>query len=222
MLPPTPDRNINALIRPKPKAITRRRHLRRLRRFFTVSVCAFGGLLLLISLYREVYAVTLPPLPLAYHYIPSPNVDDRPNPEDVSCIVLHSTVIPTTEDTVKVFLDPKREVSAHFVVGKDGQVIQMVPVQKRAWHAGESILEDRPRVNEFSVGIEMVNLNDGIDPYPDAQIHAVAGIIRFLRSRYEIPDSRIVSHEKIALPAGRKSDPANFDFARLFQLAKEE
>ncbi len=221
MLPPIHERN-NELLRKPPTAITRRRILRRLCRLFTVSVCAFGGLFVLISLYWEVPAVPLPPLPLAYHFIPSPNINDRPNPEDVSCVVLHSTVIPTTEDTVRVFLDTKTQVSAHFVVGKDGQVIQMVPIEKRAWHAGESILEGRPRVNELSVGIEMVNLNDGTDPYPDAQVHAVAGIIRFLRSRYEIPDSRIVSHAQIALPAGRKSDPANFDFARLFRLAKEE
>ena len=164
----------------------------------------------------------LPPLPLAYHFIASPNFDDRPSGGTVSCIVLHSTVVPTTEDTVKIFLDPKRQVSAHFVVGKNGQVIQMVPVEKRAWHAGESVLEGKPRVNEYSVGIEMVNLNDGIDPYSDAQMYAVAGIVRLLRSRYVIPDSRIVSHEKIALPAGRKSDPLNFDFSRLFQLAKGE
>lgn len=220
MLPPINERNEIRLLRKPPTASTRRRTLRRLRRLFMVSLCAFGSLLLLISLFREVSAVHLPPLPLAYHYIASPNIDDRPNPEDVSCVVLHSTVVPTTEDTVRVFLDPKTQVSAHFVVGRDGQVIQMVPIEKRAWHAGESLLEGRPRVNEYSVGIEMVNLNDGIDPYPDAQVHAVAGIIRFLRSRYEIPDSRIVSHAQIALPAGRKSDPANFDFAGLLQLAK--
>ncbi len=221
MFPPQDSRPNPLYPTKKPTAITRRRQLRRLRRVAVVIVCAFVGLALIISLYREVFAVHLPPLPLAYHFIPSPNFDHRPPGATVSCVVLHSTVVPTTEETVKIFLDPKREVSAHFVVGKDGQIIQMVPVEKRAWHAGDSVLDGKSRVNEYSVGIEMVNLNDGHDPYPDAQVHAVAGIIRFLRSRYDLPDSHIVSHEKIALPPGRKSDPANFDFPRLYELCRQ-
>ena len=214
--------NDTLTLRKAPVNGVRRRAMRRLRRFAVMAAFLLGGFALILGLYREIFAVHLPPLPLAYHYIASPNFDNRPSGETVSCIVLHSTVVPTTEDTVKIFLDPKREVSAHFVVGKDGQVIQMVPVEKRAWHAGESVLENKPRVNEYSVGIEMVNLNDGVDPYTDAQIYAVVGIVRFLRSRYDIPDSRIVSHAQIALPPGRKSDPANFDFPRLFRLAKGE
>src|SRR5579871_4374545 len=78
----------------------------------------------------------LPPLPFAYAYTPSPNCDERPPGAVVDCIVLHATVEPTTEATMKIFLDPARRVSAHFVVGKDGRVVQMVPVEKRAWHAG--------------------------------------------------------------------------------------
>jgi N-acetylmuramoyl-L-alanine amidase len=198
-----------------------RRRRRRLRRQAILAGCTLIGVVLLSRIAQEIFTVPLPPMPLAYHFIPSPNFDSRPDETEISCVVLHSTVVPTTEGTVRIFLDPKREVSAHFVVGKDGQIIQMVPIEKRAWHAGESVLEGRPRVNEFSVGIEMVNLNDGNDPYTDAQMNAVAGIVRFLRSRYDIPDSRIVSHEQIALPAGRKSDPAGFDFSRLYALCRE-
>lgn len=205
----------------KPSAVHRKR-MRRMRRLGVIVGLVLVGCGLLFRICQEVFGVNLPPLPLAYHFIASPNQDDRPSGATVSCVVLHSTVVPTTEDTVKIFLDPKREVSAHFVVGKDGQVIQMVSVEQRAWHAGESVLEGKPRVNEFSVGIEMVNLNDGHDPYTDAQIHAVAGIIRFLRSRYDIPDARIVSHEQIALPQGRKSDPVGFDFQRLYALCREK
>lgn len=162
----------------------------------------------------------IPPLPLAYPFTPSPNCDDRPPGIGVTCIVLHSTVVPTLEGTVRVFQDPKNKVSAHFVVAKDGRVVQMVPVERRAWHAGVSELEGEPRVNDFSVGIEMVNRNDGADPYPEAQMQAVAGIIRLVRSRYLVPDLRIVSHAQIALPPGRKSDPLNFDFARIRAMAR--
>lgn len=163
----------------------------------------------------------LSPIPLPYAFVLSPNCDDRPAGSEVDCIVLHSTVEPTTEGTMGIFLTPSRRVSAHFVVGKDGRVVQMVPVEKRAWHAGPSVLEGARSVNDFSVGIEMVNLNDGKDPYTPEQMQAVAGIIRFLRSRYNIPDSRIVSHAQIALPVGRKTDPAGFDFDRIRAIAKE-
>jgi N-acetylmuramoyl-L-alanine amidase len=160
------------------------------------------------------------PLPLPYAVAWSPNCDDRPAGAVVDCIVLHATVEPTTEGTMNIFLTPARRVSAHFVVGRDGRVVQMVPIERRAWHAGSSVLDNVGSVNNFSVGIEMVNLNDGKDPYTPEQMEAVAGIIRLVRSRYDVPDARIVSHAQIALPAGRKSDPVAFDFDKIRAMAR--
>jgi len=160
------------------------------------------------------------PMPLPYAYAPSPNMDERPDGTAVNCIVLHATVEPTTEGTVGLFLDPKTKVSAHFVVGKDGRVVQMVPVEKRAWHAGTSVFDGVNRVNDFSVGVEIVNLNDGKDPFTSAQYEAVAGLIRFIRSKYTVPDDNIVSHAQVALPVGRKSDPVGLDFQRVKDLAQ--
>ena len=162
----------------------------------------------------------VPPMPLVYAFVQSPNCDDRPVGATVNCIVVHATVEPTTEGTMGIFLSPAKQVSAHFVVGRDGRVVQMVPIEKRAWHAGVSVLDGVGSVNNYSVGIEMVNLNDGNDPYTPEQIESVAGIIRLVRSRYNVPDERIVSHAQIALPAGRKSDPAGFDFEKLRALAR--
>ena len=159
-------------------------------------------------------------LPLAYEFVPSPNCDDRPPGKVISCVVLHATVVPTTEGTMQIFLEGACKVSAHFVVGRDGRVVQMVQVEKRAWHAGPSVLDGVGRVNDYSVGIEMVNLNDGADPYSEPQVQAVTGILRFLRAHYEIPDHRIVSHAEIALPPGRKTDPVGFDFDRIRLLAR--
>ncbi len=170
---------------------------------------------------RDTAAVPSLTMPLAYSYINSPNFNDRPLGGPINCIVLHATVEPTTQGTIDIFLNPVREVSAHFVVGRDGRVVQMVPIEKRAWHAGVSVLEGTGNVNDFSVGIEMVNLNDGKDPYPLEQMEAVAGLIRFIRSRYNVPDSRIVSHAQIALPQGRKSDPLGFDFEKIKSMAHE-
>lgn len=196
----------------------RRKQRRRLLLWSGIGVASLIVLLFVLRLRRP--PAPLPPLPLAYAYIPSPNVDARPLDMPVSCIVLHATVMTKVEDTVKAFLDPKRKISAHFVIGKQGEVIQMVPVELRAWHAGISQLDGMEHVNDYSVGIEMVNRNDGKDPYTEAQMLAVAGIIRFVRSRYAIPDARLVSHAEIALPSGRKNDPTGFDFARIRALAR--
>jgi N-acetylmuramoyl-L-alanine amidase len=153
-------------------------------------------------------------------YIPSPNQNDRSRAAKLNAIVVHATVTPTTEATVDWFLTPKSQVSAHYVVGRDGRIVQMVDDTARAWHAGVSELEGVKGVNDFSVGIEIVNLNDGKDPYTDAQYDAVAAIIRHIRDQYDVPDSRIVSHEFVARPPGRKSDPKGFDFPRLLRLAR--
>jgi len=192
------------------------------RRRIAVLLLACGLFATLLIRRPLAVALTPAPMPLPYDFVPSPNCDNRPAGATINCLVLHATVEPSTEGTMGIFLTPTRKVSAHFVVGRDGRVVQMVPIERRAWHAGPSVLDGTPGVNDYSVGIEMVNLNDGKDPYTDAQIHAVAGILRFLRSRYVIPDSRVVSHASIALPAGRKSDPVGFDFARVCALARTE
>lgn len=153
-----------------------------------------------------------------YQYVPSPNCDVRPWYEPVDCIVLHATAQQTLSDTINRFLNRHSRVSAHFVVDRDGRVIQMVPVEKRAWHAGAASLYGTHSVNNYSIGIEMVNLNNGVDPFTDAQYIAVAQLIRHIRLCYTIPDARIVSHAQIALPPGRKSDPLGFDFKRLRRM----
>jgi len=159
---------------------------------------------------------------IGYTVIKSPNYNERPAGEIVNCIVLHSTAQPLFIDTIKRFQDPETKVSAHFVVDRDGTVVQMAPLTKRAWHAGVSSFDGVEGVNDYSIGIEMTNMNDGKDPYPDAQYKAVAEIIRRCRKRYVIPDSRIVSHAEIALPPGRKTDPKGFDFARLLLLLHKQ
>ena len=154
-------------------------------------------------------------------FIPSPNWDVRSLGGRIDTVVIHSTVINTLKDTVRVFLDDRnRAVSAHYVVDRDGRIVQMVDERFVARHAGVSELEGRTGVNDFSVGVELINLNDGHDPYTDAQYRALAKIIGHLREHWSIPDARIVSHEQIARPVGRKSDPKGFDFARLYRLCK--
>ena len=133
----------------------------------------------------------------------SPNSDARPPGVDISSIVLHATGQTNTWNTARTFLDFTANISAHFVVGRTGEIVQTVPLERRAWHAGVSELEGVSDVNDYSIGIELVNRNDGVDPYPDVQYAATARLIDRVRALYPVPAERSVTHAAIALPAGR-------------------
>jgi AmpD protein len=99
------------------------------------------------------------------------------------------------------------KVSAHFLIRRDGALIQLVPCSKRAWHAGASNWRGRERCNDFSVGVALEGADD--QAYPDPQYACLAGLLRSLRGRYPIID--IVGHADIA--PDRKTDPgAAFDW----------
>jgi N-acetylmuramoyl-L-alanine amidase/AmpD protein len=99
----------------------------------------------------------------------------------------------------------------------------MVNTFYRAYHAGVS--KDyfgRENVNNFSVGIEIVNVGNGSDPYPDAQVLAVRLLCGYLsRHHFRGQIKQIVSHEYIATPYGRKNDPINYPWESLFDLSDE-
>jgi len=144
------------------------------------------------------------------HDIPSPNFDERPSGIRIDTIVLHATVLNSLDEVTAHFADPASKVSAHYTIDRDGTTVSHVSPDQRSWHAGQSkMMDGRTRVNDFSIGIELVNLNDGIDPYPDAQIQALRDLLQSLIAGY--PIQYIVTHAEIADPPGRKSDPAGFD-----------
>lgn len=147
-------------------------------------------------------------------WIQTPNFGPRPKDAVVDTIVVHSTVIPTLEKTTEAFQRESSQVSAHFTIGRDGSIVQNLSTFDRAWHAGVS--QDafgKQNVNHYSIGIELVNLNDGKQPYPPEQLMALKGIIASMRRRF--PIKQIVSHEFIATPIGRKNDPKNFPWSEL-------
>jgi AmpD protein len=101
------------------------------------------------------------------------------------------------------------KVSAHFVVRRDGALVQFVPCERRAWHAGASTWRGRTRCNDFSIGIELEGADDV--PFEDAQYAVLAFLIKALQRAYPILD--IVGHSDIA--PGRKTDPGpHFDWPR--------
>lgn len=135
----------------------------------------------------------------------------------IDMIVLHHTGAPGTAEEVGAFFQgPDAEVSAHYVVGKDGAIVQSVRDDQAAWHAGPSEYEGRERVSRYSLGIELANLGDGRDPYTDAQYMALARLVLHLQERHGVPTERIVGHKDVAMPRGRKVDPSeNFSYDRL-------
>jgi predicted chitinase len=151
--------------------------------------------------------------------MPSPNSSDRPPGTKIDAIVLHHTAGGgTAQDTGRFFQNPANKVSSNYVIGKDGTIVQPVEDEKRSWHAGESELNGRRNVNDFSIGIEIVNQGDGKDPYPDEQYKALAKVVVHLQNKYSIPWERIVGHKDVAIPRGRKIDPsANFSYEKLRQ-----
>ena len=141
---------------------------------------------------------------------PSPNFNARPEDTVVDTVVLHATVLNSLEEVTEKFADPESQVSAHYTIDRDGTVACHVAEEDRAWHAGQSRMKDgREGVNDFSIGIELVNLNDGTDPFPHAQIQAMRSLVKAIASRH--PIRHIVTHYECAEPPGRKSDPAGFE-----------
>ena len=163
-------------------------------------------------------------------FLPSPNCDERPAGAAVELLVVHNISLPPGEfggdgiiDLFMNRLDPSAHpyygtiaqlrVSAHFLVRRDGELIQFVPCAKRAWHAGESAWRGRSRCNDFSVGVELEGADD--QPFADIQYAELAPLITALQRAYGALE--IVGHSDIA-PA-RKTDPGPcFDWQRLRRL----
>lgn len=148
---------------------------------------------------------------------PSPNHDERPGgPSDIRLLVLHYTGMRSGAEALARLCNPTSKVSAHYVVEEDGRVFALVPETRRAWHAGVSSWRGVERLNDCSIGIEIVNPGHefGYRPFPEAQMQAVIGLCKEILTRHAIPPQNIVGHSDIA-PA-RKEDPGElFDWARL-------
>ncbi len=145
----------------------------------------------------------------------SPHFNNRRRPDDITGIVIHSTANSSLERVAEWFNNPNAKVSAHYTIGKDGQIIQSVQDMHRAWHAGRSVWKGRNSCNDYTIGIELVNLNDGADPYPDEQHQANVALCAYLADKYNVSVDDIMGHIDIALPPGRKSDPRGYKLDRL-------
>lgn len=114
----------------------------------------------------------------------------------VDTIIIHYTGANRIASTINWFKDPVSKVSAHYVIGRDGRIVQMVENDKKAWHAGKSIFRGRRNLNNTSIGIEMVGTKDS--GFTEQQYAACAKVCALLIDEYEIDIDRIVGHEDIA------------------------
>ena len=158
-------------------------------------------------------------------YIASPNSDARPDATPPCLIVIHNISLPPNtydgDGIIALFtnrLDPgahpyyatikNLKVSSHFLIRRDGELIQFVACGQRAWHAGASHWRVRERCNDFSIGIELEGSD--FEAFTDAQYQKLAQLTQALKNAYPIAD--IVGHSDIA--PGRKTDPGPyFDWA---------
>lgn len=131
-------------------------------------------------------------------------------------LVLHYTGMQTAEAAVARLCDPDARVSAHYVVDEDGSILRLVAEERRAWHAGKGVWQGETDCNTASIGVELVNPGHefGYRDFPEAQIGAVISLVSDIRSRWTIPDARIIGHSDLA--PDRKQDPGErFPWKRL-------
>ena len=163
----------------------------------------------------------------------SPNADSRPDKSDISLLVIHNISLPPGQfgggHVAELFtntLDPNThpyfaeianfKVSSHLLIDREGVVIQFVPFDQRAWHAGVSAVAGRPACNDFSIGIELEGTDT--DPYTHLQYECLVKIPQCL-----IAESPALSRERLAghsdIAPDRKTDPGPaFDWTRFKAL----
>lgn len=170
-------------------------------------------------------------------HCPSPNCNTRPQAEDISLLVIHNISLPPGcfgTGKVEAFFQNRLDcrehpfyaqietlrVSAHFLIERDGSVVQFVSCLDRAWHAGVSCFEGRENCNDFSIGIEL----EGTDtlPYTAQQYEALVQLTQHLCQAYpRIGPGRIRGHQDIA--PGRKTDPGPaFDWSAYLQALERQ
>lgn len=168
--------------------------------------------------------------------VPSPNHDDRPEGTDISLLVIHGISLPPGEfgspcieqffcNTLDAGVHPYfgqlrgLKVSAHLLIDRNGNIVQLVPFHKRAWHAGRSSFHGRENCNDYSIGIELEGTDDV--NYETVQYEVLAQVITALQKAWpSLAGANIRGHCHIA--PGRKTDPGPaFDWDRLYSLLGE-
>ncbi|MEM6584160.1 MAG: N-acetylmuramoyl-L-alanine amidase [Pseudomonadota bacterium] len=148
---------------------------------------------------------------LVHAIAPSPNFNERQRP--ITMAVIHYTEMKPIESALERLTTQEGGVSAHYLISEEGVVTQLVPEDKRAWHAGKSFWRGEKDVNSASVGIELDHpghdpVNGGYRAFADAQIDALIPLLARIVKEHDIPRANVVGHSDVA-PA-RKIDPGEY------------
>lgn len=146
----------------------------------------------------------------------SPNFNERGDGVVPGMLVLHYTGMKTADEAVARLCDAEAEVSAHYVVSENGNTLQLVDENKRAWHAGVAHWGGTDDVNSHSIGVEIVNPGHEfplpgalgkLQPFPEMQISQVSALCKIIIDRWGIRADKVLAHSDIA--PGRKVDPGH-------------
>ena len=151
----------------------------------------------------------------AAQWVPSPNFGPRRDGAVPDLVVLHFTAMESARAALERLCDPEHQVSAHYLIGRNGTVWQLVAEDMRAWHAGAGAWGAVTDVNSHSIGIEIDN--DGRSPFAEPAMAALERVLREVMARWSVRPDGVIGHSDCA--PGRKVDPgARFDWARLARL----
>ncbi len=142
------------------------------------------------------------------------------NKKKIKFLIIHYTGMQSMRVSIKRLVSPKSKVSCHYLISRNGKIFQMVEDNKIAWHAGKSKWGNLQNLNEYSIGIELVNKGHkfGYQKFPRSQINSLVNLCTKLKKKYKIKNRFILGHSDIA-PL-RKSDPGEkFPW---FQLKKRQ
>ena len=143
----------------------------------------------------------------SYEHRPSPNHGPRAGGKSIDMLLLHYTGMESEEGALTWLTNPQSQVSAHYFVGEDGRIVQMVEESERAWHAGVSSWAGETDINSCSIGVEIANPGHefGYRSFPPVQVRAVVALCGDILAHHPIPPQRVLAHSDVA-PL-RKEDP---------------
>jgi len=147
----------------------------------------------------------------------SPNYSKKTRDlKDIKFVIIHYTGMQSEIESIERLKDPNKKVSSHYLINRKGQITKMVHERKIAWHAGKSKWKNFSNLNQYSIGIELVNkgYEFGYQKFSNIQIKSLITLCKYLKRKYKIKDEYFLGHSDIA-PL-RKVDPGeNFPWQRL-------
>ena len=151
----------------------------------------------------------------------SPNFNQRPKGSKINSIIIHYTGMKTFNEALERLCDKNSKVSSHYLIGRDGKIINLVDEKNRAWHAGISQWKGVKDINDISIGIELENpgYEFGYIPYPKKQMNALVLLCKELKKKYDITEDWVLGHSDIA--PNRKLDPGKkFNWSIIKEIFK--